>query len=164
MNIYVASSWRNHYQPEVVRTLRGAGHEVYDFRNPAPGDKGFNWEEIDPNWRKWDGQQFCEGLEHPIAQNGFQRDLIAMTAASVCVLSLPCGRKLIVLLDSEEVHRVNGHTCSREEPCTECNELWCHFAESPLEAELMYLMADAICIDLPGVVVALDEWSDRISI
>lgn len=32
--IYVASSWRNKYQPEVVAALRKAGHKVYDFRNP----------------------------------------------------------------------------------------------------------------------------------
>ena len=36
--IYVASSWRNKYQPEVVAALRKAGHGVYDFRNPE--DKG----------------------------------------------------------------------------------------------------------------------------
>lgn len=32
--IYVASSWRNPYQPEVVAALRKTGYEVYDFRNP----------------------------------------------------------------------------------------------------------------------------------
>jgi len=31
--IYVASSWRNEYYPEVVAKLREAGHEVYDFHN-----------------------------------------------------------------------------------------------------------------------------------
>ena len=28
--IYVASSWRNQYFPEVVKKLREYGHEVYD--------------------------------------------------------------------------------------------------------------------------------------
>ena len=36
--IYVASSWRNEYYPEVVAKLREAGHDVYDFRNPPSGD------------------------------------------------------------------------------------------------------------------------------
>lgn len=36
--IYVASSWRNSHQPAVVQALRADGHDVYDFRNPAPGD------------------------------------------------------------------------------------------------------------------------------
>ena len=34
--IYVASSWRNALQPGVVTKLRRDGHEVYDFREPAP--------------------------------------------------------------------------------------------------------------------------------
>ena len=38
MKIYVASSWRNLLQPGIVLALRRCGHEVYDFRNPAPGD------------------------------------------------------------------------------------------------------------------------------
>ena len=41
--IYVASSWRNEYYPEVVKVLRDAGHDVYDFRNPPSGDPGFKW-------------------------------------------------------------------------------------------------------------------------
>ena len=41
--IYVASSWRNKYQPEVVAALRKAGHEVYDFRNPKDNPGGFHW-------------------------------------------------------------------------------------------------------------------------
>jgi hypothetical protein len=32
MKIYVASSWRNERQQDVVKTLRAANHEVYDFR------------------------------------------------------------------------------------------------------------------------------------
>ena len=36
--IYVASSWRNGYYPDVVTKLRGAGHDVYGFRNP-PSDR-----------------------------------------------------------------------------------------------------------------------------
>ena len=37
--IYVASSWRNAYYPEVVKRLREYGHEVYDFRNPPQGGR-----------------------------------------------------------------------------------------------------------------------------
>lgn len=32
--IYVASSWRNVFQQDVVDILRDLGHEVYDFKNP----------------------------------------------------------------------------------------------------------------------------------
>jgi hypothetical protein len=42
MRIYVASSWRNEAkQQATVLALREAGHEVYDFRHPAPGNEGF---------------------------------------------------------------------------------------------------------------------------
>ena len=51
--IYLASSWRNAEQPELVIKLREWGHEVYDFRNPEPGDEGFHWSEIDRDWLGW---------------------------------------------------------------------------------------------------------------
>ena len=35
--IYVASSWRNPYYPDVVEALWASGHEVYDFRGPGMG-------------------------------------------------------------------------------------------------------------------------------
>lgn len=38
--IYVASSWRNGHQQNVVAALRGIGFEVYDFKNPN-GEEGF---------------------------------------------------------------------------------------------------------------------------
>lgn len=92
MKIYVASSWRNKYQPEVVTALIAAGHKVYDFRNPAPGEKGFAWSDIDPNWEQWTPSQWRDGLEHPIALHGLKRDFYAMHWADVCVLVMPCGR------------------------------------------------------------------------
>jgi hypothetical protein len=51
--IYVASSWRNPYQPDLVAHLRLEGHAVYDFRNPFNGVPGFAWSEIDPDWKAW---------------------------------------------------------------------------------------------------------------
>lgn len=92
MRIYVASSWRNKRQPEVVRSLREAGHEVYDFRNPEPGDHGFQWSAIDPDWQNWTPEQYLAALEHPIAKSGFGKDMQALDWCEVCVLVLPCGR------------------------------------------------------------------------
>lgn len=40
--IYVASSWRNSFQQDVVKFLRDVGHEVYDFKNPPHGRGGFS--------------------------------------------------------------------------------------------------------------------------
>lgn len=89
--IYIASSWRNLYQPQVVSYLREKGHEVYDFRNP-PKRTGFSWSEIDPNWQNWTTEEYIEWLDHPIAIGGFESDMDGMKWADACVLVLPAGR------------------------------------------------------------------------
>ena len=90
--IYVASSWRNPYFLDVVKRLREAGHEVYDFRNPPHGGAGFHWTDIDPDAPNWTYAQYAEGLRHPLAERQFQADIDALTWADTCVLVLPCGR------------------------------------------------------------------------
>lgn len=92
LKIYVASSWRNTYQPAVVSALRVAGHDVYDFRNPEPGNDGFRWTDIDSNWENWTAAEYEKALEHPVAQHGFNLDLTAVITADLCVLVLPSGR------------------------------------------------------------------------
>ena len=90
--IYVASSWRNPYFPEVVKALCTAGHKVYDFRNPPYGGNGFRWTDIDENAPNWTFRQYAEGLRHPKAERQFSADLEALEWADTCVLVLPCGR------------------------------------------------------------------------
>jgi hypothetical protein len=90
--IYVASSWRNEFQPEIVRLLREQGHEVYDFRNPPNGSQGFSWSEIDKNWLNWTTEQYRDAIRHPIAEDGFNSDFDGMKWADTCVMVLPCGR------------------------------------------------------------------------
>lgn len=96
MKIYLASSWRNGWQPIVLMALREAGHEVYDFRNRHNATEdhgvGFHWEEIDPDWKSWTAEGFREGLKSPRAQQGFAADKDGMDWADACVLLLPCGR------------------------------------------------------------------------
>lgn len=92
MKIYVASSWRNTIQPEIVQILREYGHEVYDFKNPAPNNKGFAWSDIDTNWQDWDAKSYREALKHPIAIAGYANDINALRSCDVCVLVLPSGR------------------------------------------------------------------------
>ncbi len=89
--IYVASSWRNEWQPHIVTMLRGLGLEVYDFRNPKPGDTGFAWSEIDPDWQRWDTAGYAAALEHPVAEAGFRSDFDAMKWADTVVMVTPCG-------------------------------------------------------------------------
>lgn len=92
MKIYVASSWRNLLQPAIVVILREGGHEVYDFKNPAPGNHGFAWSSIDENWQNWTPGEYRKALEHPIAKAGFDCDMRALQDCDACVLVLPSGR------------------------------------------------------------------------
>lgn len=92
IRIYLASSWRNNYQPIALRALREWGHEVYDFRNPSPGNHGFSWAEIDPNWQDWTPEQYRAALQHEIAIKGYTSDIEALRACDACVLLLPSGR------------------------------------------------------------------------
>lgn len=89
MKIYVASSWRNDFQPEVVAALRADGHIVYDFKD----SEGFHWTEVDGGWKDWptDISKYLRGLKHPCAERGFNRDMTALRECDVCVYVMPCG-------------------------------------------------------------------------
>ena len=86
--IYVASSWRNGYYPEVVAKLREAGHDIYDFRNPPSGDPGFKWSSVSEDYMEWTTQQYRNLLHHPKAERQFHNDIEAMEACDTCVLVL----------------------------------------------------------------------------
>lgn len=137
MKIYVASSWRNSLQPDVVATLRQDGHEVYDFRNPPNSHQGgFHWSEIDAQWRDWDTSAFLKGLAHPIAKDGFQSDWQAMQAADLCVLVTPCGRS---------AHLEGGYFAGAP------GKRLIIYLTHPQEPELMYKMAHFISSDLQDI-------------
>lgn len=136
--IYVASSWRNVQQQAVVATLRAAGHEVYDFKNPRPGDSGFSWRDCDEAWESWDPRKFRAMLDHPIARAGFDSDFDAMKWATAFVLVLPCGRS---------AHLELGWAVGAGKPTTVL------LADG--EPELMYRMVDRLCVDLDEVLAFL---------
>jgi hypothetical protein len=128
MKIYLASSWRNTYQAQVLLALREAGHEVYDFKNPAPGNTGFGWRQtLDrPIANALD---LLQALGHPRAQEGFDFDFNAMKWADACVLLLPCGNS---------AHLEAGWFSGQGKPVAVlCPEL--------REPELMYK-----CFDIPA--------------
>lgn len=128
MKIYVASSWRNENQPQVVQRLRDEGHDVYDFRNPKEHiherDEGFHWSDIDPEWKNWTPEQFVGALDHPLAE--------------ALVLVMPCGRS---------AHLEMGYAAGAGIPTI--------ILMADGEPELMYKMATAFAIDLDGVVESL---------
>jgi hypothetical protein len=126
--IYLASSWRNERQPVVLKALRQYGHEVYDFRNPAPGNTGFQWSEIDPDWQEWTSGQYIDALSHPVAEAGFALDWGAMQWADTGVLLLPSGRS---------AHIEAGYFVGARKPL--------HILlTAEQEPELMYLMATSL--------------------
>jgi hypothetical protein len=92
MKVFVSSSWRNQRQPSVVAALRDAGHDVYDFRNPAPDAPGFSWTEIDPAWQSWPARRFREAMEDPRVLRGFGLDMSALRECDALVMVQPCGR------------------------------------------------------------------------
>jgi len=138
--IYLASSWRNPYQPSMVHFLREHGHEVYDFRNPPSGVPGFAWSEIDPDWQAWTAGEYRRHLTtHPIAARGYVSDLRGMEWADTCVLLLPCGRS---------AHLEAGWFCGRGKRCI-------ILTQDGEEPELMALMANEICVSTGEVLAAL---------
>lgn len=141
MKIYVASSWRNEHQQSVVKTLREAGHKVYDFKNPSPTDRGFAWSDIDPDWQQWSTNEFIASLSHPIAEKGFKNDFNAMKRADVCVMVLPCGRSASLEL---------GWMAGAGKPT-----IILHPPGVVSESDLMYKLANAVYIDINDVLLFL---------
>ena len=144
MNIYVASSWRNDRQPSVVKALRAAGHSVYDFRNPEPGDNGFAWESCATPEQLKDPRRFRdEVLTHPIAQAAFAKDMRALQKADATVLVLPCGRS---------AHLELGWAAG-------AGKITIVLLDNPLsEPELMYLMNTEICASMDEVLSVLRDF------
>jgi NTP pyrophosphatase (non-canonical NTP hydrolase) len=155
MNIYVASSWRNDFQPEVVKVLRKDGHRVYDFKEDGDGwgqgihgPGGFHWSEIDPDWQKWpsDIQKYIDGLKNPRATEGFHRDMDALEQADACVMVMPCGSSA-----SMEMGWAVGANC----------HVYVYIPRMR-EPDLMVKMADLVTADLGEIRSQLNKTSPRL--
>lgn len=137
MKIYVASSWRNNFQPTVVNNLRLAGHEVYDFKD----SEGFHWTEVDSNWLDWPSNipKYLEGLNHDCANRGFRRDMDALISCDACVMVMPCGMSA-----SLETGWAKG-----------ASKLTIVYVPAMREADLMVKMADLVTDDFFAVLERL---------
>jgi len=138
MRIYVASSWRNIHQPGIVTMLKRHGHSVYDFRNPEPGNTGFQWSAIDKNWQHWTPKQYKTALTHEVAQEGFDLDINALAECGACLLVAPCGRSS---------HLELGFAVGS-------GKRTAIYIPQPQEPELMYKMAGRILLNEGE----LDHW------
>lgn len=142
--IYVASSWRNEKQPYVVDALRSAGHEVYDFKNPKPGNSGFRWSDAGDVSDTISYAQTV--IKSPIAQAGFQLDKQAMDWADTCVMVLPCGRS---------AHLEAGYMAGQGKFTIFLLSM------DKFEPELMYLLGDSLCHSIRDVIVTLNHRKPR---
>ena len=141
MTLYIASSWRNTYYPEVVNHLRKAGFDVYDFRNPPSGDPGFKWHLVGEDWLQWSPAEYREKLHHPLVEHQFQNDIEALRRCDACVLVLPCGRS---------AHTEAGWFAGAGKPVVA-------YLPEKVEPELMYKLFTAVCCSLDEVVQTLTE-------
>ncbi|HLG12551.1 MAG TPA: hypothetical protein VI876_12400 [Dehalococcoidia bacterium] len=146
MKVFVSSSWRNERQPEVVRALQRAGHEVYDFRNPASGAAGFSWAELDPGWLSWTAARFRDSLDHLRVAEAFSLDMNALRACEAVVMLQPAGRSAALEL---------GWAAGAGKPTIVL------LADG--EPELMLKLADRFCLTVDEVIAALSEIAKGIS-
>lgn len=146
--IYVASSWRNKVYEDVVADLKAAGHEVYDFRNPGPGDKGFSWAQVDPNWQDWgvkgylEVMGFGENPPHRRIEQGYSNDINALDWCDTLVLVMPSGRS---------AHIEAGYAVGRGK------QVFVLLNPEGHEPDLMYLMCDGITDNLDTILHHIKE-------
>lgn len=131
--VYVASSWRCPAQPGVVATLRAAGIDCYDFRNPE-GGTGFSWDQVGGTAfsRTESVDTYLKMIDHPRAVEGYAADFAAMTRADTFVLVLPCGKS---------AHLELGWAAG-------AGKRTAVLLEDFMEPELMYRMADYLAPNL----------------
>ena len=139
--IYVASSWRNEYYPEVVQKLRDSGFDVYDFRNPPSGDEGFHWCNVRDKWLDWTPEEYRDNLMHPLAERQFGNDIKAMEPCDICVLVLPCGRS---------AHTEAGWFAGKGKKVIA-------YIPTKQEPELMYKLFDGIAVSLNDLVTLVSQ-------
>lgn len=132
LNVYVASSWRNLHQPDVVGLLQELGYDVYDFRNNG---EMFHWRELDKWWKFWDLAACEHHLARTVPTRAFEADFTALQQADAVVLVMPCGRS---------AHLELGYAVGAGIPTAVLYE-----DDTPCDPELMIKMTDlrSNCLD-----------------
>ncbi len=91
------------------------------------------------SYENWDADLYRKALLHQLSEHGFESDFNALMNCDVCLLVLPCGRS---------AHLEAGYAKGTGKKLI----IYIPFYDEP---ELMYKMADEICITLEEVVKAL---------
>ena len=114
------------------------------FATQLPGNIGFHWSEVDPEWEDWEAGEYKMALDHPVVEQGFQRDFNAMQWADAFVLVMPCGRS---------AHLEAGWAIGQGKPT-------CVLLENRNEPELMYKMADHLALTQMDLLA----WANKVGV
>lgn len=147
--IYIASSWKNPYQQQLVEELRKRGHKVYDFKHPCGRNDSVVWESVSvtQNLRSaykencLKGDEFKRMLSDRQSIKRFDEHFAAMQDADTCVLLLPAGRSSHI-----EAGHMNGMG----------KRVFVMDTSKTVTPELMYLALDDYFFDFEDLYKALE--------
>lgn len=148
--IYIASSWKNKYQQQLVEELRKRGHKVYDFKHPCGRNDVPVWESVSvtQNLRsayvenRLKGGEFKRMLLDRLSVERFKEHFSAMQDADTCILLLPAGRSSHI-----EAGHMNGMG----------KRVFVMDTSKEVTPELMYLALDDYFFDFDELYKAVDK-------
>ncbi len=148
--IYIASSWKNKFQQQLVEELRKRGHKVYDFKHPNGRNDVPVWESVSvtQNLRSayvekcLKGKDFKRMLLDRQSIKRFEEHFAAMQDADTCILLLPAGRSSHI-----EAGHMNGMG----------KRVFVMDTSKEVTPELMYLALDDYFFDFEELYQAVDK-------
>lgn len=148
--VYIASSWKNGTQPELVKRLREEGHQVYDFRHPQGRNDRNVWESVTRKLSLYNKykklvlslQDFIRMLLHDDAKERFEEHYNAMLDADTCILLLPCGNS---------AHTEAGYMAGFGK------RVFVYYTNQYVKPELMYMIYDGYFDNLDELCKAVNE-------
>lgn len=148
--IYIASSWKNKFQQQLVKELRKRGHKVYDFKHPSGRNDVPVWESVSvtQNLRSayvekcLKGKDFKRMLLDRQSIKRFEEHFAAMQDADTCILLLPAGRSSHI-----EAGHMNGMG----------KRVFVMDTSKEVTPELMYLALDDYFFDFEELYQAVDK-------
>lgn len=163
IRIYLASSWRNPRYSDALVALRMAGFDVYDFKSEA----SFQWHMLDPAWWNWRAAHVRDALEHRLVRRAFEADKKAIDECDALVMLMPCGSSAhtefgyAAGLGKRTTVILPRHPTSSERDSLSKTDLMYLDDGARGTAEVMYRLADDVCISVEEAVDAIREWERR---
>ena len=144
-SIYLIGSLRNPRIPEIAKTLRVAGHEVFDDWYSVGPECDEKWQEYEQNR----GRKYAEALAGYHAKDVFEFDKHHLDRCEVGVLVLPAGKS---------AHLELGYIIGRGK------RGYVLFDQEPERFDIMYQFAHGIAFDVAALLTMLPnkdgDWTD----